>query len=347
MIFEFKPSENSISFKEYLGYLIQTSSVMIIYRNSILTTSLIAIFSIIAYLLSDYYTGFTYILILTISMLIFCFLIIFLIMKVIKSKKKKVLKNNNLYCDLESTFYFTIEDGYLIRENEFSNIKLKLSEIKYVKLLKHGIILVTENESISLLIPKAILPVTLEEFILFLKEENNSLIVLEEFKRLKKIAQKIYMILGITFILACISGFFISKYNYEHNFTKYNLIPKSDLSNQGNTFIYENESLGISLTFPSKWEGKFGIEELEDRINVYYLVNGEQSNKTTLLFSLRGLSSIFDADNFNIIRSEGLYLFLSPTTIRLERDSEEYSEYLKLYKDIQNIKLRKNTYYKT
>lgn len=212
MIFEFKPSENSISFKEYLGYLIQTSSVMIIYRNSILTTSLIAIFSIIAYLLSDYYTGFTYILILTISMLIFCFLIIFLIMKVIKSKKKKVLKNNNLYCDLESTFYFTIEDGYLIRENEFSNIKLKLSEIKYVKLLKHGIILVTENESISLLIPKAILPVTLEEFILFLKEENNSLIVLEEFKRLKKIAQKIYMILGITFILACISGFFISKY---------------------------------------------------------------------------------------------------------------------------------------
>ncbi|WP_291650872.1 hypothetical protein [Clostridium sp.] len=213
MRFEFKPSENIISFREYLGYLMQTSPGIIIYRKTIFTSSVLVVFSIITCLLSHYYRYFTYVLTAIIGIFIFYFLVIWLITKLIKARKNKVIKNNNLYCDIESKFYFTIEDGYLIRENEFSNIKIQLSKIKYVKLLNHGLILSTENENVSLFIPIDILPITLEAFISFLKEKNNSIIVLEESKRLKRLSQKIYMIFGVTFILACIFSFFIGKYN--------------------------------------------------------------------------------------------------------------------------------------
>lgn len=344
MKFEFKPSENNISFREYLDYLTLTLPGVTIYRQTILLPCLIAIFSMVTYILSDYYIGFTYILILIIIILLFYFLIIFLIIKVIKSKKKKVLKNNNLCYDLESTFYFTVEDGYLIRENEFSTIKLQFDKIKYIKLLKGGVILTTDNENVSIFIPKDILPVTLEEFISLLKNENNSIIVLEEFKKLKKSLKKINIILVITFILACISGFFVGKYS----FTRYDLVMGNELIKQNdNTYLYENDTLGFSLTFPSTWEGKFGIEEREDGIDVYYLVNGKQSHYTTLLFSIRGLGVFFNNIDFNLIKNEGLYFFVGPSEIELRKDSKEHLEYLDLYKDIKNIKLRENTYYPT
>lgn len=182
--------------------------------------------------------------------------------------------------------------------------------------------------------------VTLEDFISLIKEGNNNLVVIEEFKRLKKSSKKIYIILTITFILACIFSFFIGKYDYEHNFKRYDLIMGSNLIKEYNTYLYENENLGISLSFPSKWEGKFGIEEKDDRVNVYYLANGEQSNNTTLLFSIRGLSAFWEEIELNIIKTEGLYLFTGPTRISLEKDSEEYLEYVDLYKDIQNIQVR-------
>lgn len=342
MKFEFKPSENIISFREYLNYLTLTLPGVTIYRQTILLPCLIAIFSLVTSILSDYYMNFTYILILIIVILLFYLLIIFLIIKVINSKKKKVLKNNNLYYDLESTFYFTIEDDYLIRENEFSNIKLQLDKIKYIKLLKGGIILTTDNENVSIFIPKNILPVPLEEFILLIKEKNNSLIILEESKRLKNLSKKINIILAITLILGCISGFFVAKYS----FTRYDLVMENELIKQNdNTYLYENDTLGFSLTFPSTWEGKFGIEEREDGVDVYYLVNGNQSHYTTLLFSIRGLGVFFNNINFNLIKNEGLYFFIGPTEIELIKDSKEYLEYMDLYKDIKNIKLRQTTYH--
>lgn len=341
MRFEFKPSENSISFREYLSYLTQTSPGVILYKKTILPASIIVVFSIVTFLLSEDYKAFPYMLLAIIGVLIFYILVIFLIIKISKRKQKKAIKNNKLYCDIESTFYFTIEDGYLIRENEFSNIKLNLREIKNIKILKHGLILSTEDGKVSLFIPKDRLPVTVEEFVALIKEENNDLIVIEEFKRLKKLSRKIYMVLTITFISAFIFSFFIAKYDYEHNFKKYDLVMWSNLTKQdNNTYLYENENLGISLVFPSKWEGKFGIEEKDDRINVYYLANGKQSNSTNLLFSIRGLSVFWEEIYLNIIKTEELCLFIGPTKISLEEDSKEHLEYLELYKDIQNVHLR-------
>lgn len=57
------------------------------------------------------------------------------------------------------------------------------------------------------------------------------------------------------------------------------------------------------------------------------------------------MSQIFDEDNFNIIRVEGLYIFRGPAEIGLIKDSEEHLEYLELYKDIQKVQIRINQFY--
>ena len=307
MKFQFKPNDNILSFREYLRYLNKTSPVIIIYFKTITSAFSIFIFTLFTYLfsyiLSNYYTSSTSTFIALIALFVLVLLVtVLLILLIIKVIKKKKLKNTNIHCDIESTFYFTIEDGYLIRENDFSYIKFELSKLKEVKLLNKGLIISSENKRISIFIPKDVLPVTLDGFISLLKAENSSLIVIEEFKILKKSLKKVYILFIITIISSAILGFFIGKYNYEHNFTKYDLIPNNELIKQdNNSYIYENEELGISLTFPSKWEGKYGIEELPDKINVYYLADGKQSYNTTLLFSIRGLSSILNNITLNII----------------------------------------------
>jgi len=352
MKFQFKPNDNILSFREYLRYLNKTSPVIIIYFKTITSAFLIFIFTLFTYLfssiLSDYYTSSTSTFIVLIALFVLVLLVtVLLILLIIKVIKKKKLKNTNIHCDIESTFYFTIDDGYLIRENDFSYIKLELSKLKEVKLLDKGLVLSSEDERILIFIPKDALPVTLDEFISLLKAENSSLIVIEEFKILKKSLKKLYIIFITTLILSVIFGFFIGKYNYEHNFTKYDLISNSELIKQDNkSYLYENKELGISLTFSNKWENKFGIEEFPDKINVYYLVDGKQSYNTTLLFSIRGLNEVFDTNDFNVIRSNELYMFLSPTSIHFKKDSKEYLEYNELYKDKKNIQLRKNKYYK-
>lgn len=339
MKFEFKPSDYSLSFREYLKYLNTTSPVITLYLKTIIAPYLILAFSLITYILSE---GYRYLLYLIPFTIVISLLFLFLFLLINKLRRKKTIKNTKLFCDIESTFYFTIEDGYLIRENEFSSIKFKLSEINNIKLLKHGLILSIENAKMSPFIPKAILPIPLEEFISLLRSENNSLIVLDEFKKLKKKSKKLYTIFIFTILLSFISSFFIGKYNFK----RYPLIPNSDLIKQNdNTYLYENEDIGISLNFPSNWENKFGIEEKPDRINVYYLANGKQSHDTTLLFSIRGLGAIFDNLTLNVIKTEGLYIFIGPTKIDLRNGSKEHLEYMDLYKDIEKIKIKQNKYY--
>ncbi|MCF0146890.1 MAG: hypothetical protein HUJ77_00675 [Clostridium sp.] len=339
MEFEYKPSDYRISFREYFRYLNTTSPVITLYLKTILAPYLILAFSLITYILSEDYRYLPY---LIPFIIVFSALLLLLFLLIIKLRRKRAIKNTKLFCDIESTFYFTIEDGYLIRENEFSSMKIKLSEIDNIILLKHGLILSVKNSKVSPFIPKTALPISLEEFLALLINENNSLIVKDEFKRLKNRNKKLYAIFIFTILLSFISSFFIGKYN----FTRYPLIPNNDLIKQNDdTYLYENEDIGISINFPSNWEDKFGIEEKPDRINVYYLVDGKQSHDTTLLFSIRGLGAIFDNLTLNVIKTEGLYLFIGPTKINLINGSKEHLEYMDLYKDIEKLKIIENDYY--
>lgn len=349
MKFEFKPTEDIKAFKEYLSFFNRILSSVIIYKKTIYPIAILMVFYSAILLLSKTYDIFPYVIVITLIVILFYYLLFLLIFKVINNKKNKVLKNTPLFCDFESTFFFTIEDDYLIRENEFSTIKLPLSKIEKIYLLKYGLNLSTGSGNNSIFIPTSVLPVPLEEFISLIKDKNPSVIIFEEFTRLKKLKKKIYISFVLMLILIFVTSFFIGKYNFK----RYDLILTSDLIKQNSTnfvsgdnssYVYENSTLGFSLTFPSKWEGKFGIEEKSDRVNVYYLAGGKQSHDTTLLFSVRGLDVFFNTIDFYIIKNEGLYMFVGPTKIGLKRGSKELLEYDELYNDIKNIKLYKNTY---
>ncbi|MGG7058203.1 hypothetical protein ACQPUY_07790 [Clostridium nigeriense] len=349
MNFEFKPTENIVAFKEYLSFLTKTLPGVRIYKKTIYPIVILILFYFSTIVLSKTYDIFHYIIVITIIVILFYYLLFLLIFKIVKNKKNKVLKNNAIYCDLESTFFFTIDDDYLIRENEFSTIKIHLSNIKDIILLNNGLVLSIGSGHNSIFIPTTVLPVSLEEFISLIKEKNPSLMVFEEFARLKKLKKKIYISFVLMIILTFVTSFFIGKYNFK----RYDLILTSDLTKQNSTnftsgdnlhYIYENFTLGFSLALPGKWEGKFGIEEKSDRVNIYYLANGKQSHDTTLLFSVRGLDVFFNTIDFYIIKNEGLYLFVGPTKIGLKRGSKELLEYEELYNDIKNIKLYRNTY---
>lgn len=345
MKFEFNPSENSRSFKEYLQNSSNISLVMDIYKKCLAIPVVMIIMITIIPLFKGIYKNTVFYTTLLFICIILIALFVIIVTFLIKILNKKV-KNNKMYCDLESTFKFTIKENYIIRENEFSTVKVLMKKIEKIKRLKYGIILCTEGERIDMFIPKDILPVSVDELIELIKKENSSLLIDEAAKREKKRQIRYYLIALISILLSAVVAYFIGKYDYEHNFTRYDLIMHSDLVKQENhKLLYENESLGFKLLFPSKWEGSFGVEELEDRINVYYLVNGEQSPKTTLLFAIRGLDVIVDNTGFNIIKvegnSNGIYTFLGPKVIyTLERGTDESLEYNKLYRDIDNVKLQ-------
>ncbi|MBD7914703.1 hypothetical protein H9660_06055 [Clostridium sp. Sa3CUN1] len=350
MKFEFKPTDNIKDFREYLSFFNRILSSVIIYKKAIYPIAILSVFYFATLSLSQFYDIFIYIVIITMVVILIYYLLFLLAFKVFKNKKNKVLKNTALFCDLESTFFFTIEDNYLIRENEFSTIKLHLSNIESIILLKNGLVLSIAKGNNSIFIPIAVLPVSLKEFISLIKDINPSLMVFEEFTRLKKLKKKTYISFALMLILTFVTSFFIGKYNFK----RYDLILTSDLIKQNSTnfasgdnssYIYENPTLGFSLALPGKWEGKVGIEEKSDRVNIYYLANGKQSHDTTLLFSVRGLDVFFNTIDFYIIKSEGLYLFVGPTKIGLKRGSKKLLEYQELYNDIKNIKLYRNTYH--
>ena len=345
MKFEFKPSEESRSFKEYLQHSTNMSTVMDIYKRCMIIPMIAVIMVIIIPMFKGIYKDTLFYVILFSIGIVVGILVVLVMVFLFKISTKKV-KNNKMYCDLESTFKFTIKDKYIIRENEFSTVKVLMKKVEKIKLLKYGVILCTEGERVDMFIPKDILPISINELIDLIKKENGSLFIDEAAKREKKRLIRYYMVALVIALLSLVASYFVGKYDYEHNFTRYDLIMHSDLVKQENhKLLYENESLGFKLLFPSKWEGKFGIEELDDRINVYYLVDGKQSRKTTLLFTIRVFDTVGDTTDFNVIKVDGnsneIYTFLAPKVIStLEKRTYEAIEYNNLYRDIDNVKLQ-------
>ena len=345
MKFEFKPSEDSRSFKEYLQHSTNMSTVMDIYKKCMIIPMIVVIMVIIIPMFKGIYKNTLFYVILFIICIVVVILVVLVMLFLLKILTKKV-NNNKMYCDLESKFKFTIEDKYIIRENEFSTVKVLMKRVEKIKVLKYGVILCAEGERVDMFIPKDILPISIDALIDLIKKENGSLFIDEAAKREKKRLVRYYIIALIIAVLSVVVAYFVGKYDYDHNFTRYDLIMHSDLVKQDNhKLLYENESLGFKLLFPSKWEGKFGIEELDDRINVYYLVDGKQSRKTTLLFTIRVFDTVGDTTDFNVIKVDGnsneIYTFLAPKVIStLEKRTYEAVEYNNLYRDIDNVKLQ-------
>lgn len=338
MKFEFKPSENGTSHNDVAKYNapISVNSMMhlICFKMPCIIMSLLVVIDLFSRDISIFLDK--------VIIVAIAFLIIWITYFLIKKKKKTKAERTKFkkFCDLDTTYYFTIDDNYLIRENEFSKIKVKLNKVIKVEVLKSTIILLVENDSTLIYIPIRCLPVGLYEFINIIKEKNNAIVINEYYKNIKKSSKRYIIVCIISIVLAIIGSFFIGKYEYENNFTTYNLKIQDELKREdfNDSYYYENKNLSLGIYFPQKWDGKYGIEELNDRINVYYLPNRIQSNKTTLLFSIVKLENFNERDELYISRVVDIanerYKIFSPKTIStLKNNGAEYKEYIDMYKE--------------
>lgn len=344
MKFEFTPSNHSSSFREYLNHLFKDTPAVKIYLKAIVPAIILITSYVIISIFSKYFNS-----ILTNSIELAIFIIVILLMifiiRIVYTKLCRSIKNNKLYSDLEGNFTFTIEDGYLIRENQFSTIKIALKNIATIRLLKQGLILSSRNEQIFLFIPNAALPISLKEFIEIFKVANPKLTVENISKKNKHELIKQCILLIVISYLALAASHFIGRYDYEHNFPTYDLIMEDQMEKLiDNSFLYENETLKYSIVFPESWSGKFGIEENADYINVYYLQNGEQNSNTNLLFTIRDEKNSPPLSEYNKITykftDQTTYVLWGPKKVYIDDKSNTYSEYVEIYNEIVTLPLK-------
>lgn len=345
MRFEFKPSEHNSSFKEYMSNIYQDLEVFKVYKKAIWPLLITLISYSIITVLSKYFASIFFNIIFLAVILIIVFLIaLIIIFTSRKIKKAKKVRNNKFYDDLESNFTFIIEDGYLTRENQFSTVKIPLENIDKIKLLKEGITL-CHGKQAFILVPKAVLPVTVNEFIALFKAANPQIIIEDVVMKNRKYLLK-YILFFITMCyLALAASHFIGKYNYENNFPTYNLIMENEMVTLGdNSFLYKNENLKYSIVFPESWSGKFGIEEKEDYINIYYLENGQQNSNTNLLCTVRDEENpppfgeyIQGSAKFT---NNAIYTLWSPRKVYMDDNPDAKSEYLNMYYELSTLSLK-------
>ncbi|STA99356.1 hypothetical protein QIT93_05665 [Clostridium baratii] len=341
MKFEFTSSKYADSSIEFMRYFNKVWNTNKLYNACIKIPYLVgACIVFIAYLCADFdYFFDKLIYLITFGIVIFS-AIYFILKKCIPNKK--VIKNFYKY---NSKFYFTIKEDYLIKESRYSTINIKLNKIHKIEILKKSLILFSEDNTTIIFIPKECLPVSLNEFINLFRQNNKSLIVNDYIKTYKKYLKKVTVVISLAMILTVITGYFLGKYIDENNFKVYDLKLENELKKEANgEAIYESRNLGINIYLPSNWSGKYGIEELNDRINVYYLPEGVQSSKTTLIFTLTKSQDFYEKDMILSRLIENLnkeYKVFRPEIIdTLKPGSLAYVEYCSMIRDISKIQIK-------
>lgn len=338
MEFKFTPVEDKKSYREYLD-CINSRLVDIISVESWIGISVMAIFvTLFTKIFSYYHKGsIIFVAILTIVLAISYF-IMYLIKKYKKSNKNSFGKYKALYNDFNTTFYFSMDDEYLTRTNEFSTIKVKKDKVKEIIELQRGIILSFEN--VDIFIPKNCLPVPVDKFLESFPKENIKKIDYKK-QQLKKCRNK-YIGICIIFVLSIFIGYNIAKYNYYNDFEALNVISFNGLERQmeDQTYLYNNENFNLNIYFPEKWGAKYGIEEAVDSINVYYLPDEVQTQGSCLLFKVvKG--EVYDeeyiAHRFFYNKDGEIFTFLSPKELNIFPWFAE--EYFKMNNDISSIKV--------
>ena len=345
MKFEFTPSKYPKSLNEFNKYLIKIFNVDKTFNMSVKVPYVIgACIALLAYLCAKFDIYFY----LVKFILIFgplMFTIIYFVQKKFNkrtgAKIPKIIKKN--ICDYNSTVYITIENDYLIRENKYSKIKIKLNEIGKIELLYRSVILYSKDKAILIFIPKQCLPIKLEEFIRLFKEKNNNVIINNFEKTYEGYLKKLLISMGIAMTLTLIPSYFVGKYIDENSFKKYDLKLENELEKvEFGESLYESKNIGIRMYLPIRWNGKYGVEELNDRVNVYYLPKGVQSKETTLIFTLTKLQDLDVKEDMvnvkSVEKANGIYTFFIPKVIdTLGADSLEYIEYSNMIQDIAKM----------
>lgn len=339
--------KNSISIREYIKYVLDNSIEAKDYRKINYIPALIniiLILSAIFYILYD--RNIFKILVLIILFILLYIFIGYFINKIIG--KKTIIKK---FSDSNSDVYIKIEDDIIICENQYGAVKFPLKKIETIHLLRYGLILATEHNKINVFIPKKELTLELSEFIDKFRKSNDKLIIVNKNESFKK--KLLFMIINSISVLAIsiIIGVSIGKYSYNLRYHVENLILAKDLiktteeTKGGN--IYQSENHNVEIYFPKGWKNKYGIEDTEECINVYYLTNGQKDDEAMLLFKFIESDKVKNSEDFNIYKyvtlyNDMFYEILTPKVVEMPKDDKEIKkEYTSMYNVFDVLSFKK------
>ena len=343
MNFEFIPFKDITNMYDYLNYECVDRIGMNILKLSLKIPYVIVLFFLSILFLTTEYDSFWANIVIGYILILICTIVLFLTSNFFVKKMNINGFNKRDYMKIKSTF--KIEDNYLIRKNDLMEAKILINSISNIYLMKSTLIITSEISSQEVVIPISCIPVSLNEFLNIFTSINSSINIIDLKKKRKLNIVKRFLLVTLIFLLSITPSYFICKYKFENNFTKYNLIEATDLKQStNNERIYTNNNLKFTLHFPSSWGDNYGIEELDYKVNVYYLYKGKQGPYTTLLFSIEKGLLFDDTDSLSLNRvvqgtHGGYTLFALQKVSNIKKNSIQYEEYQRLFEDIKNLLL--------
>lgn len=252
----------------------------------------------------------------------------------------------NEYSDINCTNYFLIDNNTITKKNDINSVTLLLTTISKIIILEDTLIL--SSHYINFFIPITSLPTDLESFISIFKNSNKNIIIKKQLSYYKKLARRNIFMLLVSILLSFLLLSFINTNFIKNNFITYNLIPANETQKLDNSYFYKNDTLDFCIYFPQSWKDHYGIEELDNEINVYYLADGKQSTYTTLLFKLKkgrevkGTNDLY-INGFTHDSKNNIYTIFTQnsntTTNTLPKNSPQYKEYMNMLNDILTLKI--------
>lgn len=119
---------------------------------------------------------------------------------------------------------------------------------------------------------------------------------------------------------------------------------KEKVASNSKTQIYKSTSLGLSLTFPADWSGKYTVKETSQGIFVYFKPVKKVNDNTGLYFCILKKTndlneSIYDSvSGKKEISVNGISYFLGgPTDVNFPEDHPEFNTFVKLQSQIPDI----------
>lgn len=347
MEIKYSSLKNSISIREYIKYVLDNNIEAKDYRKINYIPALINIILILSAIFYIFYdSNIIKILILIILIMLLYIFVGYFISKIIG--KKTIIKK---FSDSNSEVYIKIENDIIISKNEYGSVKFPVRKIETIHLLRYGLILATEHNKIKVFIPKQELPLELSEFIDKFRKVNDKLIIVNKNESFKKKVLLIIINSIVVLAISIIIGVSLGKYSYNFKYHVKNLILSEDLiktteeTRGGN--IYQSENHNVEIYFPKGWKNKYGIEDTEECINVYYLTNGKKDDEAMLLFKFIESDKVKNSKEFNIYKyvtfdNDMFYEILTPKVVEIPKDDKEIKkEYTNMYNVFDVLSFKK------
>lgn len=119
---------------------------------------------------------------------------------------------------------------------------------------------------------------------------------------------------------------------------------KDKITSNPKAQIYKSRSLGLSITFPADWSGKYTVKETSQGIFVYFKPAKKVNDNTGLYFCILKKTNDLNESMYDSVNGKkdisvnGIWYFLGgPTDVNFPEDHPEFNTFVKLQSQIPDI----------